>query len=108
MAKVGFIGLGIMGGPMASNVLKKGHDLTVFDIDPKAVDKLVALGAVAASSPMAVAVASEFVITMLPDAPDVEQAALGEKGIIAGLRVVTWSTARSARPPSMPSAVRSP
>jgi 3-hydroxyisobutyrate dehydrogenase-like beta-hydroxyacid dehydrogenase len=86
MTKVGFIGLGIMGGPMAGNVLKKGHRLTVFDIDPKAVDKLVALGAVAASSPMAVAAASEFVITMLPDAPDVEQAALGEKGIIEGLR----------------------
>jgi 4-hydroxybutyrate dehydrogenase / sulfolactaldehyde 3-reductase len=86
MARVGFIGLGIMGGPMAANVLKKGHSLTVVDIDPKAVERLVALGAKAAASPAAAAAVSEIVITMLPDAPDVERVALGPGGIIEGLQ----------------------
>lgn len=86
MAKVGFIGLGIMGGGMAANVLKKGNELVVFDIDGKAVARLVALGATAASSPAAVAAASDVVITMLPDAPDVERVALGPDGIVAGMR----------------------
>jgi len=86
MASVGFIGLGTMGAPMARNVLKGGHDLTVFDINGKAVAALVAEGARAAPSPRAVAAASEVVITMLPDAPDVEAAALGPEGIVAGLR----------------------
>ncbi len=85
MTRVGFIGLGTMGGPMARNVLKKGHALTVFDVNPNAVAALVAAGATAASSPKAVAQASEVVITMLPDAPDVEQAARGPEGILAGL-----------------------
>jgi 4-hydroxybutyrate dehydrogenase / sulfolactaldehyde 3-reductase len=86
MARVGFIGLGIMGGPMAANVLKKGHSLTVVDIDSKAVERLVALGAKAAASPATAAAVSEIVITMLPDAPDVERVALGQDGIIEGLQ----------------------
>jgi 3-hydroxyisobutyrate dehydrogenase-like beta-hydroxyacid dehydrogenase len=86
MANVGFIGLGIMGGPMAANVLKKGNVLTVFDINAAAVEKLVKLGAKSAASPAAVAAASDVVITMLPDAPDVERAALGTGGIIEGIR----------------------
>ena len=85
MANVGFIGLGIMGAPMAANVLKKGHELTVFDIDAAAVGRLVQKGATAASSPAGVARASEIVVTMLPDAPDVEKAALGPDGIVTGL-----------------------
>ena len=52
--KIGFIGLGTMGGPMAMNVLKKGHRLTVFDISDKAVAALTAAGARAATSPKAV------------------------------------------------------
>ncbi len=86
MTSVGFIGLGTMGGPMARNILKKGHRLTVYDVNPKAVAALVADGAIAALSPKAVAQASEVVITMLPDAPDVEQAARGADGILAGLK----------------------
>jgi 4-hydroxybutyrate dehydrogenase / sulfolactaldehyde 3-reductase len=86
MAAVGFIGLGIMGGPMAANVLKKGNTLTVFDVDAAAVARLVAQGAKAAPSPAAVAAASEVVITMLPDAPDVERVALGPGGIVEGLK----------------------
>lgn len=86
MAKVGFIGLGIMGGPMAANVLRKGHTLTVHDRDPAAVAKLVALGAASADTPSAVAAASEFVVTMLPDGPDVEAVALGPRGVLEGAK----------------------
>lgn len=86
MTDVGFIGLGTMGGPMAMNVLKKGHRLTVFDVSPKAVARLTAAGARAADSPRAVASASDVVVTMLPDAPDVERVALGADGIAAGIR----------------------
>lgn len=69
MTDVGFIGLGTMGGPMALNVLRKGHRLTVFDISDKAVAVLTAAGATAAASPKAVAASSEVVITMVPDLP---------------------------------------
>lgn len=86
MTDVGFIGLGTMGGPMALNVLKKGHRLTVFDISDKAVATLTAAGAKAAPSPKAVAAASEVIITMVPDSPDVERAALGPDGIIEGIK----------------------
>jgi 4-hydroxybutyrate dehydrogenase / sulfolactaldehyde 3-reductase len=86
MTSVGFIGLGTMGGPMARNIVKKGHALTVFDVDPKAVAALVADGARAAATPREVAAASEVVITMLPDAPDVERVASGPDGILAGLK----------------------
>ncbi len=86
MTNVGFIGLGIMGGPMAVNIAKKGHALTVFDVDDAAMQRLVRNGAKAETSPAAVARASEIVITMLPDAPDVEKVALGPDGIASGLR----------------------
>jgi len=86
MTDVGFIGLGTMGGPMALNLLKKGHRLTVFDISDKAVATLTAAGARAAASPKAVAAASEVVITMVPDSPDVERAVLGPDGIIEGIK----------------------
>jgi len=84
--KVGFIGLGTMGAPMARNVQKKGHALVVFDVNRASVDALVASGATAAASPKDVAAASDIVITMLPDAPDVERAALGHDGIVHGIR----------------------
>ena len=84
--KVGFIGLGTMGAPMARNVGKKGHSLVVFDVNRASVDALVASGATAAASPKDVAAASDIVITMLPDAPDVERAALGHDGIVHGIR----------------------
>ncbi len=86
MARVGFIGLGIMGGPMAANVLAKGHALTVHDTRPQAVARLTARGAQAAANPAAVAAASDIVITMLPDAPDVEAVALGPSGVVSGVR----------------------
>jgi 3-hydroxyisobutyrate dehydrogenase-like beta-hydroxyacid dehydrogenase len=83
---VGFIGLGTMGAPMARNILNKGHQLIVADIQPAAVSSLVAAGAVAASTASEVAAGSEFVITMLPDAPDVERVALGPNGVVEGIK----------------------
>ena len=83
---VGFIGLGTMGAPMAQNLLKGGHRLIVSDTQPAAVARLVALGATTAASPKELAASSEVVITMLPDAPDVERVALGPDGVVAGLR----------------------
>ena len=83
---VGFIGLGTMGGTMARNLLQKGHQLVVADVNPDAVAMLTAEGAREAAIPLEVAAASEIVITMLPDAPDVERVALGGGGIAAGVR----------------------
>jgi len=83
---VGFIGLGTMGGPMARNILKKGHQLIVMDVQPAAVAALTALGATTAATPRDVAAGSDIVITMLPDAPDVERVALGPNGIVEGIR----------------------
>ena len=82
---VGFIGLGVMGGPMALNVLKGGHDLTVYDRSPEAVARLVQAGAKAAASAREVGAASEIVVTMLPEPQHVEQVALGADGIAAGM-----------------------
>ena len=82
---VGFIGLGTMGAPMARNILGKGHRLIVFDVVPKAGASLVAAGATSAATPAAVAAASEVVITMLPDSPDVLRVALGDNGIVEGI-----------------------
>ena len=83
---VGFIGLGTMGAPMARNILKKGHRLIVTDVVPAAVESLVAAGATAAATPREVAAASEIIITMLPDAPDVERVAFGPDGVVAGIQ----------------------
>ncbi|MFM1855501.1 MAG: hypothetical protein RLZ83_810 [Pseudomonadota bacterium] len=83
--KVGFIGLGVMGSPMALNVLKGGHELTVYDRRPEALEPLVAAGARAAASPREVGAASQIVVTMLPEPQHVEQVVLGEDGIAAGM-----------------------
>ena len=82
---VGFIGLGVMGGPMAANILKGGHALTVFDLNPAVVATLVRLGAKAAASPREVGQASEIVVTMLPLPAHVEQVVLGPNGVADGL-----------------------
>ena len=81
---IGFIGLGIMGRPMAHNLLNAGFPLTVHNRSRPAVDKLVAAGAAAARSPCQVAEKTEVIITVLPDSPDVEQVALGPDGLIEG------------------------
>lgn len=86
---IGFIGLGIMGAPMAGHLLKAGHTVIGYDIFPAAVDRLVAQGAQAGVSSKDVASRVQVVITMVPDSPDVERAYLGPDGILAGAKVGT-------------------
>jgi 2-hydroxy-3-oxopropionate reductase len=86
MKKIGFIGLGIMGCPMAKNLLKKGYSLTVYDIVPEKIEELVAAGAKAGSSSKDVAEKSEIIITMLPNSPEVKEAVLGQDGVLDGAR----------------------
>ena len=86
MERIGFIGLGIMGKPMARNLMKAGYPLVVHNRSRGAVDELCAEGASAASSPRETAESSDVVITMLPDSPDVEAVVLGEHGVIEGVR----------------------
>jgi 2-hydroxy-3-oxopropionate reductase len=83
---VGFIGLGIMGRPMAKNLLKAGYPLVVHSRSKGPVDEIVKAGAKAGGSPREVAGACDVLITMLPNSPDVEQVALGKDGIIEGAR----------------------
>jgi 2-hydroxy-3-oxopropionate reductase len=84
MKKIGFIGLGIMGKPMAINLIKAGYDLTVYDIRPEPIKEVVAAGAKEGKSSQDVAAKSEVIITMLPNSPDVKKAVLGEHGLLEG------------------------
>jgi 2-hydroxy-3-oxopropionate reductase len=85
--KVGFIGLGIMGRPMAKNLMDAGYELVVHNRSPEKAEELAEEGnATAAGSPREVAEACDIVITMLPDSPDVEAVVAGEGGILEGLR----------------------
>ena len=83
--KIGFIGLGIMGKPMAKNLLKAGHELKVYDLVAAAVEELVSAGASRAENNTDVARGSDLVITMLPNSPHVKAAVLGENGVLDGL-----------------------
>jgi len=83
--RVGFIGLGLMGNHMATNIQKSGHDLVVHDLRPEAAKPHLSAGAKWADSPKQVAEATDVVFTSLPAPPDVEAVALGERGILAGL-----------------------
>src|SRR5712692_11165721 len=83
---IGFIGLGIMGRPMARNRLKAGYPLIVHSRSRGPVDELVAAGAKAGTSPKDVAGQSDVLITMLPNSPDVELVALGKDGIVEGAK----------------------
>ena len=85
MSKViGFIGLGIMGKPMAKNLIKNGYSLVVYDINEKATDEIVAAGAQKGLSAKDVAQRSEIIITMLPNSPQVTNVVLSEDGVLAG------------------------
>lgn len=84
--RVGFVGLGIMGASLAANVQKAGHSLTVHDVRRDAAAKHIANGATWADSPKAVAAASDVVLTSLPGPPEVEAVALGENGLLAGMK----------------------
>ena len=84
--KIGFVGLGIMGKPMARNLLKAGYSLTVYDIVGEQLEDVVSDGATGASSNKEVAASSEKIITMLPDSADSEAAILGPNGVLEGAR----------------------
>jgi len=84
--RVGFIGLGIMGRPMARNLLKAGYSLVVHSRSQGPVEELAKEGAATAASPKAVAGQVDCLITMLPNSPDVEVVALGANGIIEGTK----------------------
>lgn len=84
MKKIGFIGLGIMGKPMARNLIKAGHQLVVYDINAAAVSEIVKEGAEAGISSMDVASKTDLIITMLPNSPEVKEVALGSEGVIEG------------------------
>jgi 2-hydroxy-3-oxopropionate reductase len=84
--KIGFIGLGIMGKPMAANLLKAGHRLLVSNHNRAAADELAALGAATADTPREIASRVDLVITMLPNSPQVRDVALGTDGIVEAAR----------------------
>jgi 2-hydroxy-3-oxopropionate reductase len=98
--KVGYIGLGLMGKPMALNILKAGFPLTVHNRSRAAVDELISAGAKGAASAAQVAANVDVVITNLPDTPDVEKVALAAHGILegahAGLIYIDNSTIKPA------------
>jgi len=83
---IGFIGLGVMGKPMAGHLLSKGHTLVVHNRSRGAIDELVKAGAAAGENAADVARRSDIVITMVPDTPDVELVLTGESGVLAGLK----------------------
>lgn len=84
--RIGFIGVGIMGKPMAKNLLKAGYEVTCYDINSLAVDEVVKAGAKKGDSPKQVAQQSDVVITMLPNSPHVREVVLGENGVLEGAR----------------------
>ncbi len=84
--KIGFVGLGIMGRPMAKNLIKAGHELVVFARRDEIKSEFEELGCSVATSPENVAKEAKVIITMLPNSPDVRNVVLGENGLISGLQ----------------------
>ena len=86
MQKIGFVGVGTMGAPMARNLLKGGFEVRAFDVEPAALARIASEGATAAASPADAARGAECVVTMLPNGEHVEAALLGPKGIADAMR----------------------
>jgi 2-hydroxy-3-oxopropionate reductase len=86
MANLGFIGLGIMGKPMAGHLVKAGHRVQVYDLNPEPLRELSAKGAVACRSSKEVAEKSDIIVLMVPDTPDVEQVLFGREGVAEGVK----------------------
>ena len=84
--RIGFIGLGIMGKPMAKNLLKAGYELVVYDVVPEAVADATAAGAAAAESSADVAAQCDTIITMLPNSPHVREVVMGDGGILSAAK----------------------
>ena len=87
--KIGFIGLGIMGKPMARNLLKAGHELVVIDVIQANVDLIVEAGAKAAASSKEVAEQCSLIITMVPNGPQVKEVVMGPGGVLEGAKAGT-------------------
>jgi 2-hydroxy-3-oxopropionate reductase len=85
MANLGFIGIGIMGKPMAGHLLKAGHTVHIYDVMPAGVQELAGKGAVACTSPKDVAQKSDIVFVMVPDTPDVNAVLFGKDGVNDGI-----------------------
>ncbi|MBU0475155.1 MAG: NAD(P)-dependent oxidoreductase [Bacteroidetes bacterium] len=85
MEKIGFVGLGIMGKPMALNLLKAGFEVIAFNRTKEKVEEIIKAGGKAANTPKEVAESSDIIITMVSDSPDVKDVILGEDGIIFGI-----------------------
>lgn len=115
MAKIGFIGTGIMGKPMAQNLQKAGHSIFVSTHHDAAPADLIAAGAVALANPKEVAQEAEFIIVMVPDTPQVESVLFGDNGVAEGVGpnkvVIDMSSIslplpkpspRKSRPPALP------
>ena len=101
MEKIGFVGLGIMGKPMALNLIKAEYSLTVHDVNRAPVEEVAKAGAAAASSSKEVAENSDIVISMLPDSPDVEAVVFGPGGVLEGVRSGMLFVDMSTIAPSM-------
>ena len=99
---VGFIGLGIMGRPMAKNLMEAGYDLVVHNRSPEKAEELAGEGATAADSPREVAEGCDVIVTMLPDSPQVEEVLSGEGGVFEGIREGALIVDMSTSPPSSP------
>lgn len=84
--KVGFVGLGIMGGPMAKNLIEAGHELVLYNRTREKAEELAGDGVEVAESPKQVAEQSDIIITMLPDSPQVEEVLAGENGVLEGVK----------------------
>ncbi|NIO04404.1 MAG: 2-hydroxy-3-oxopropionate reductase [Proteobacteria bacterium] len=100
MKKIGFIGLGIMGNPMATNLIGAGYQVTGYDIDEKALNAMVEKGAAQASSPKEAAGSADAIITMVPDDPIAERVATGKDGALEGMRKGTILVDMSTISPS--------
>jgi len=86
MQKIGFIGIGIMGKPMAKNLIDANYPLIVYDIRKEALEEIISYGAKSVSSCKEVASQCDIIITMLPNSPDVKKVVLGKEGVIEGIR----------------------
>ena len=85
MARLGFVGTGLMGSPMAQNLLRAGHEVMVYDVHPAATEQCAALGAQVARSASETTVC-DLVFVIVKTGPQVEEVVLGEKGLLAGMR----------------------
>ncbi|MBD0357078.1 MAG: NAD(P)-binding domain-containing protein, partial [Rubrobacter sp.] len=99
--RIGFVGLGIMGMPMARNLMKAGYELTVFNRTPARAGELAQEGARVAGSPKEVAEESDVVITMLPGPPEVRAVIAGEGGLLEGVREGTLLADMSTSSPAL-------